>query len=82
MQGVSPNSSDGHESPSGRSSTVVLMTMADTTWRMFVPSIGCTFLGIWLDSKWQTTPWLMFAGILLGFTVASLAVWLQYRKIV
>lgn len=57
------------------------MTIADTTWRMFVPSIGLTLLGIWCDNKWQTTPWLMFAGIILGLLLAALAVWLQYRKI-
>ena len=29
---------------------VILGTIGDTTWRMFVPSIGCTLLGVWLDS--------------------------------
>lgn len=58
------------------------MTIADTTWRMFVPSIGGTFLGIWLDGEWSTTPWLMFTGIVLGFLVAAFAVWSQYRKLI
>jgi F0F1-type ATP synthase assembly protein I len=58
------------------------MTIADTTWRMFVPSISGTFLGIWLDGKWDTTPWLMFGGIILGFLVAAFAVWVQYKRLI
>lgn len=49
---------------------------------MFVPSLGGTFLGVWLDGKWNTTPWLMFEGIILGFLVAAFAVWVQYRKLI
>lgn len=48
---------------------------------MFVPSIGFTLAGLWLDGKWQTTPWLMFAGIILGFIVAVLAVKLQLKRL-
>lgn len=33
----------------------------------FVVSIlGGLFLGMWLDKKWNTEPWLMLAGIALG----------------
>lgn len=82
MQGASPKNSDGQKTPPESSSTVVLMTIADTTWRMFVPSIGCTLLGVWLDSKWDTSPWLLFAGVILGFLVAAFAVWQQYKKLI
>ena len=82
MQGVSPQDSDGHDTPPEPRSTVVFMTIADTTWRMFVPSIGCTFLGIWGDSELGTSPWLLFAGVTLGFILAGLAVRLQYKKLI
>lgn len=75
-------SKDGQKSPSGPKPTVVFMTIADTTWRMFVPSIGFTLLGMWLDSEWGTTPWLMFIGIIIGLVIAALAVWLQYKRLV
>lgn len=56
---------------------VILGTIGDTTWRMFVPSIGCTLLGVWLDMK----PWLMFAGVVLGFVGAYLLVNKQLGRV-
>lgn len=57
------------------------MTMADTTWRMFVPSVGLTLLGAWLDGQFGTKPGLTFGGIVLGFAGAALLVYLQLRGI-
>lgn len=79
---ASPNDSGDQGVPPKSSKAVILLTMADTTWRMFIPSIGFTLLGIWCDNRWQTTPWLMFAGIILGMTIAALAVKLQYKKLI
>ena len=50
---------------------VILGTIGDTTWRMFVPSIGCTLLGVWLDSVFGLKPWLMFAGLVIGIALAA-----------
>lgn len=81
MQGISPKKSDGRETPPEPASTVVFMTIADTTWRMFVPSVGGTLLGVWLDATFQTGPWLLFAGCILGLIVAVWAVKAQLKKI-
>ena len=35
---------------------------------------GCTWLGIWLDRKLDTTPILMWIGMVLGFAAAFRAV--------
>lgn len=32
-------------------------------------------LGMWLDGKAGTTPWLMIAGLVLGFSTGMRAVW-------
>ena len=53
---------------------VLLGTIGDTTWRMFVPSIGFTLLGVWLDGQLSTKPWLMIIGIALGALGAVLLV--------
>ena len=53
---------------------VLLGTIGDTTWRMFVPSVGFTLLGVWLDSVFGLKPWLMIVGIILGFAMAAILV--------
>jgi F0F1-type ATP synthase assembly protein I len=36
----------------------------------FVVAVGLlTAIGWWLDSKWQTAPWLLITGCALGFAV-------------
>lgn len=62
----------------GLHARTLLASAADTTWRMFVPTIGFTMLGVWLDQQWHTKPWLMFVGIALGFVFACLLVRRQY----
>ena len=54
--------------------TSLMMTLLDTTWRMFVPSVGLTLLGVWADAQFGTKPWLMAAGVALGFAGAALLV--------
>ena len=53
---------------------VLLGTIGDTTWRMFVPTVGFTLLGVWADAQLDTKPWLMVAGIVVGCTGAALLV--------
>ncbi len=67
--------------PPKSSSTVILLTLMDTTWRMFVPSIGFTLLGLWLDGKWNTAPWIMLTGSIVGLVVAAMAVKFQLKKL-
>ncbi len=58
-----------------------VVTIADTTWRMFVPSVGFTLLGVWADSQMYTKPWLMVAGIVVGAASAYLLVSRQIGKL-
>ncbi|AHB42522.1 hypothetical protein RAAC3_TM7C00001G0679 [Candidatus Saccharibacteria bacterium RAAC3_TM7_1] len=65
-------------------STVLLLLgdIADTTWRMFVPTIGFIGLGFWGDSTFRgTKPWLTIAGIVVGITVTSLLIARQLKKV-
>lgn len=57
---------------------LVLGTVADTTWRLFIPSIGGTLLGLWVDKSMEKTPLFTVIGILLG---TSIAIWLVYIQI-
>lgn len=58
----------------------LLLTIGDTTWRMFVPAVGFTLLGVWLDSVFSTKPWLMFTGIVVGGLGAYLLVKQQVSR--
>ena len=62
-------------------SVLMMKTAAGTTWRMFVPTIGFTMVGLAADYCYGTKPWLMVAGISLGFAVSFSLVWLQVAKI-
>lgn len=74
--GKLPDSSDGDgisdDRQAGSSGFMFFAVIADTTWRMFVPAIGLTLLGVWLDSEWHMKPWLMISGIVVG-TIAAIA---------
>ncbi len=53
-----------------RTTGLLFATLADTTWRLFVPTVGLTLLGVWLDQRATTRPWLMIAGIVIGTLLA------------
>ncbi len=63
--------------------TVVLLlgTIGDTTWRMFVPTIGLTLLGVWGDNTFHTKPWFTLAGIVVGTAIATLLVLKQLKNV-
>lgn len=58
----------------------LIASMADTTWRMFVPTIGLLLIGNALDGEFATKPWLMLAGAAVGGVIAAYLVKLQLRK--
>ena len=66
----------------------ILMTIGDTTWRMFIPTVIFTLLGVWADTRFVTTdgssatkPWLMIVGIILGCVCAGLLVKKQIDRL-
>ena len=81
MNASPKNSDDKPTPPDSRAVILLLSSVADTTWRMFVPSIGLTMLGVWLDSIFNLKPLLMFTGIVLGFVFAFLLVKLQIDRL-
>lgn len=80
--GVSPNDDDNKTVPPDTSTVVLLLgTIGDTTWRMFVPTIGLTILGLVADKLLGTTPWLMAGGIILGALGATVLVRRQLKEV-
>ena len=75
------NSSDKTEGPPTKSTAVLLFTIAaDTTWRMFVPVIGGTILGVWLDNSINSKPYATIASMAIGVGIAILLVRQQLNR--
>ena len=74
---------DGKKTPPPSKEMVILVfsTVGDTTWRLFIPTIGGTLLGLWADKSWNTTPWFMVFGIVLGSAIAVALVRAQLKKV-
>lgn len=68
---TSPGPNKSHSS--GVASSIIL-DMADTTWRMFVPTVGLLLVGRVVDKHFGTKPWYMIAGITLGSILAAVLV--------
>lgn len=54
--------------------------MGEITWRVALPILLLCIIGIKLDSRWQTRPWLSVSGLLLSILFASLLIY-RYIKI-
>lgn len=69
------------EPPTGSTVLLLLGDIADTTWRMFVPTLGFGALGFWADVSWDTGPWLAIGGVLLGSLAAAGLIKQQLDKV-
>lgn len=81
---MSTSQNDGDKTPTppdAQTVTLLLTTIGDTTWRMFVPTIGLTITGLLVDKWLHTTPWMMIVGIALGAYLAYVLVQRQIKKV-
>lgn len=58
----------------------ILLDMADTTWRLFIPTIGLLLVGRHFDVRFDTKPWLMLAGVAVGAVIAMLLIKNQLKR--
>jgi len=70
------------KTPPPEKSTVVLLfnIVADTTWRMFVPTFGGTALGLWAEAAWHIKPWGGIVGLGIGIIITAFLVRQLYKK--
>ena len=61
--------------------TLLTKTMIGTTWRMFLPTISLTLLGLWLDNVSRMKMRWLLAGIISGAIISVILVVLQIAKI-
>lgn len=56
------------------------MPYIDASWQL-IGGVGlCTFLGLWLDRKFDTSPWLVIVGVFLGFASGMLGFWRALQR--
>lgn len=81
MSEVSKRSDNRPTPPSNSAVVLLLKDIGDTTWRMFVPTIGLAVLGNLLDEKLGTKPWMLILGIGLGSIVTALLIKQLFKKL-
>jgi hypothetical protein len=59
----------------------LMLSMADTTWRMFVPPALFVWGGLSADLSWHTKPWLTLLSAALGLGVSVLLVKKQLKQV-
>ena len=72
---------DIKSAPTAKMALLLLGTVADTTWRMFVPTLGGLGLGLWADKRWETTPLWTITGVIVGAILAFSLVYLQIKRV-
>ncbi len=60
---------------------VLFGTLADTTWRLFIPTLGGTILGLWGDHSFDTKPWLTISGVVIGAILSLSLIIVQLKGI-
>jgi hypothetical protein len=59
----------------------LLLSMADTTWRMFTPAIILVPAGIFTDLKLHTKPWVTVVCVPLALWLSAMLVKKQLREV-
>lgn len=59
----------------------VLASLADTTWRVAVPTVVLAGAGIYVDKRIGTMPLFTIGGLVVGLVVAGKLVWDQLQKV-
>lgn len=67
--------------PDSGTSLLIFGTIADTTWRLFVPVLGLLVGGMWLDGKTDKKPLFALVGVILGAAIAVGLIYQQYRQV-
>jgi hypothetical protein len=81
MANPSPRDADGSSAPSSSTALLMIGTVADTTWRLFVPTLGGTSIGIWAGSIYDIRSWAVIAGVVVGFLISAGLIYMQLRKV-
>lgn len=60
---------------------IIIATALDTTWRLFAPTLGGVFLGIWIDSIFNIAPFATIVCLILGTILSIVLVIRQLNSV-
>lgn len=55
--------------------------LIDTTWRIAIPVVIFALIGIFVDTRFDTSPWLTLLGMVIGFFAAGALLKQQLQKV-
>lgn len=76
---MSSKSTEGDD-PGPSPATVLILSIADTTWRMFLPIVGLLLLGRAADDAWHTGHLWMAIGTIVGIVISGLLIKQQLER--
>lgn len=65
----------------GSAIQMMWLTLADTTWRVAVPTVLFAGIGIIADKKMETMPLFTLVGLVVGLVSAGALVWSQLKAV-
>lgn len=77
----SPKTSGKNADGSKSDANLLFNTILDTTWRVFVPTIGGTFIGVGVDKLLNIAPLATMLFILGGFAVSGILIAMQLKSV-
>lgn len=60
---------------------ILFVTALDTTWRIFVPTLGGVFAGIGLDHAWNTVPIMTIICLVIGTVISIVLIARQLTNV-
>lgn len=81
MSASSEPSNPAPTPPEKSTAMLMLGDIGDTTWRMFVPTIGLALAGVYLDRQLDSGPWCMLTGALIGSLIAARLIKKQLQRV-
>jgi len=74
MNKAADSTTQSPKDPAPVSMGTIALDLLNTAWRIAVPVLIFSIVGIFADKHWDTAPWLTLLGLVVGFVFAGLLI--------